>query len=311
MNKPNIKLPKLIRNPHFQTVLPGLVTSRVQCALQCIHFDIDTIQQFVLACRPVTPPRKKGVMIIVPGIEGNHESPVVKLLLVNPLFKHHIIYTVSHRGIGTPNKQVLPYHAGLIDDLKTAIDFVHQRHPNEPLHAIGFSMGANVLLNYLSKNHGAVDQATAISTPFDIRHTVDNTPTLYQRQILKTIRNRMKNNYATVANIDWSNIHTIRDFDRWVTAPYFGFESADDYYDRTSSIHVIDKITCPTWLISAADDPFVAPDCWPDREKLPANIHLIDTENGGHMGFLYFEKGFQSFTADIIAAQNQWFSLPH
>jgi predicted alpha/beta-fold hydrolase len=303
--------PKLLRNPHLQTVLPSLLAVRAQFPLELIHFDIDPIQQFMLACRPAAKARQTGVLLIIPGIEGSHQSPVAKLLLASTVFRNHTIYTLSHRGINTPSKQVIPYHAALTDDLKETIHFLNKRHSKEPIHAVGFSMGANLLLTYLSKHPGTIDQATAISTPFDIGHSVEFTPNLYQKQILKNIRHRANRGITTIGQVDWSNINSIRDFDTWVTAPYFGFSSVEDYYEKSSSIHIINKITCPTWLINAADDPFVAPHCWPKADSLPKHIRLIGTENGGHMGFLYFDKGFRSWITEIIAEQNQWFARQH
>jgi hypothetical protein len=311
MKKQSIQPPKLLRNPHLQTLLPSLLTVRTQFPLQFRAFDVDSMQQFVLACRPAEQPRQDGVLLIIPGIEGGHHSPVAKLLKAAEPFRHHSIYTLSHRGIGTPNQQVTPYHAALTDDLARSIEFIRQRHPDEPIHAVGFSMGANLLLKYLSEYHGSLDLATAISTPFDISHSVNHTPLLYQKQLIKSLRHRANRGTATISGIDWSSIHSIRDFDQWVTAPYFGFTSADDYYEQSSCIHTLNTISCPTWLLSAADDPFVASSCWPKREQLPDNIKLIGTDNGGHMGFHYFDRGFHNWIAEVIAAQNLWSAHPH
>ena len=43
------------------------------------------------------------------------------------------------------------------------------------------------------------------------------------------------------------------------TAPFHGFQDAADYYQRASAMRVIDKISIPTLIITAADDPFVPP----------------------------------------------------
>ena len=54
-------------------------------------------------------------------------------------------------------------------------------------------------------------------------------------------------------------IRSIREFDEAYTAPHHGFRDAADYYHRASAMRVIDKISIPTLIITAADDPFVPP----------------------------------------------------
>ena len=53
------------------------------------------------------------------------------------------------------------------------------------------------------------------------------------------------------------NVRSVRDFDEHITARYMGFTGADDYYDKASSSHVLDRIAMPTLVIHSDDDPFV------------------------------------------------------
>lgn len=303
MKVPHFALPKLIRNPHLQTLLPNILALKTQSKTTLTTYNADPNNQFVLAHRQAKNDSQKPILLIIPGIEGSYESPVVKLLMAAKELSTYDMYALSHRGIGTPNCHFSPYHAGFTDDLAAVIPEIRKKHPGRPIHTIGYSMGANVLLNYLSKNHGTIDKAIAISTPFDLQHCISYTPSLYQKQILKGIRQRTAQclkGTGTLETIDWGNIQTMRDFDNRLTAPCFGFRSADDYYQQTSSIQVLEKITCPTWMISAADDPFVSPQSWPKQRALPRNLRFVGTENGGHMGFIYFNRGFHNWIAEVI-----------
>ena len=47
------------------------------------------------------------------------------------------------------------------------------------------------------------------------------------------------------------------EFDRCVTAPLHGFDSAEDYYDRSSAIRYLPQVAIPTLCISAEDDPMI------------------------------------------------------
>ena len=92
---------------------------------------------------------------------------------------------------------------------------------------------------------------------------------------------------------------SVRDFDDRVTAPYCGFQGAEDYYARSSASGVVDKITVPTLVVYSLDDPFIR--VLPaTREKLRANrnIRLIETAHGGHCGFLAAPNGYDGRWAE-------------
>ena len=82
-------------------------------------------------------------------------------------------------------------------------------------------------------------------------------------------------------------IRSIREFDEKIVAPHCGFEGADDYYYRAASARVIDAITKPTFVLCAADDPFIR--LYPQtRARILANPHIefVETRHGGHCAFL-------------------------
>jgi predicted alpha/beta-fold hydrolase len=95
-------------------------------------------------------------------------------------------------------------------------------------------------------------------------------------------------------------IRSIRDFDNAYTAPFHGFTDAADYYQRASAMRVIDKISVPTLVITAADDPFVPPG--PFKEPVVARnpkITLKITEHGGHCGFVEESRpGYDGYWAE-------------
>ena len=82
-------------------------------------------------------------------------------------------------------------------------------------------------------------------------------------------------------------VRTLRQFDERYTAPHGGFRDAADYYARTSSLKVIERIRVPTLILHAADDPLI-PD-GPFRDPSIAanpNVLLVLTGRGGHVGFI-------------------------
>ena len=82
-------------------------------------------------------------------------------------------------------------------------------------------------------------------------------------------------------------IFSLRDFDDRITAHYCGFDGAVDYYARAAATNVIDRISAPTLILHAANDPFIR--ILPEtRARILANpnIRFRESQDGGHCSFL-------------------------
>ncbi len=83
--------------------------------------------------------------------------------------------------------------------------------------------------------------------------------------------------------------NSIEGFDRELVIPRLGFATVKDYYLATSPLYFLDKLTLPTLIIYAADDPLFEPSLATElgsiAEQQPA-IDLILTKQGGHVGYI-------------------------
>jgi predicted alpha/beta-fold hydrolase len=82
-------------------------------------------------------------------------------------------------------------------------------------------------------------------------------------------------------------VRSIREFDQKIIAPYCGFQDADDYYYRSASARVIDRVAVPALVLLAENDPFIR--FFPEtRAQILANpcIDFIEPRHGGHCAFL-------------------------
>jgi len=79
----------------------------------------------------------------------------------------------------------------------------------------------------------------------------------------------------------------MREFDDKVTAYYCGFTGVDDYYDRASAAHVVERIAVPALVLHAANDPFIRITA-ETRRKISSNpnITFVETADGGHCAFI-------------------------
>lgn len=83
--------------------------------------------------------------------------------------------------------------------------------------------------------------------------------------------------------------NTIWGFDRELVIPRLGFASVEEYYTASSAFKILPKISKPTLILYAEDDPMFAPHIIPDLNQVAQNnkaIELILTKSGGHVGYL-------------------------
>jgi predicted alpha/beta-fold hydrolase len=163
----------------------------------------------------------------------------------------------------------------------------------------GFSMSGNMALKLAGENPNALPAELsgicAISPPVDLATSAGALEAranwLYQQSFIRSLRRRMRHKQKLFPDLyDTTDIHlirTVREFDNRYTSIHGGYESAEDYYARASSLPLIRQIEMPTLLIHAQDDPFIPFHSFQDP-SLAANPSLIflAPEHGGHVGFV-------------------------
>jgi predicted alpha/beta-fold hydrolase len=216
------------------------------------------------------------------------------------------------QGVNIPNDKKGGYHLGFTDDLLQFIDLFQARNPESSIYLCGFSLGANVVLKCLGDlAQDAVGEniagAAVICAPLD---QTKNSPVLakpfsiqrflYSNALLKSLQSRAQMQLRQFPEgssmVDVERVMaatTITDFDDAYIAPLYGFKECWDYYKQTSSIHVLDKICVPTFILNARDDPFFDNTVWPIQTSCenggPAPLKLMRTDSGGHLGFLFHQ----------------------
>ncbi|MEL6902086.1 MAG: alpha/beta fold hydrolase [Cyanobacteria bacterium J06606_4] len=84
-------------------------------------------------------------------------------------------------------------------------------------------------------------------------------------------------------------VHSIWSFDHEMVISKLGFDTVEDYYRATSGLYLLPKLTKPTLILYAADDPLFAPSLVEEVETVCAansHIKLVLTQQGGHVGYI-------------------------
>lgn len=244
---------------------------------------------------PQTP-----LLIGLHGLEGSSESSYIKETLRLAVAAGYRAVGVNYRGCsGEPNLTTQMYHSGFTQDLELLLDLFSQRWPQAPFVAVGFSLGANLLLKYCGQQPdqaaGQLSAIAAVSPPFDLKIESPKMERGFNRRYTENFLRSLWEKLGPIQSrfdpqVDFEAVRqatTLREFDDAFVAPLYGFHDADDYYDQSSSGRYLPDIRIPTLILRALDDPFFYAEGIP-YETFAANpwITASTPKQGGHVGFM-------------------------
>ncbi len=283
-----------LRNPHLQTVYARYLGRR--------RYVKTRKELFELADGDFLDLRWTGgnvgpIIVILHGLEGSVESHYAKGMLRAAQRQGWRAVLAHFRTCGGQLSR-LPraYHSGDTQDFAELVKYLKVREPNTPIIAVGYSMGANVLLKWLgeSADQNPLDAAVAVSVPFEL-HKVSETiggvlSGKYEQYFLKPLKRKILNileNHDLPLDVNQViALRSLREYDDYVTAPLHGFKDAKDYYTQCSSRYYLNRIAVPTLIIHSKDDPFMPRDIVPTLDEVSLSVELEIYERGGHVGFI-------------------------
>jgi len=268
-------------------------------------------------------------VLILHGLEGTVRSHYAQGLLNEMQRRGWSADLLIWRSCGDePNRAPRFYHSGETTDLAYVVDRLIAEHPTDPLAITGVSLGGNVLLKFLGERGTNLPSqlvaAAAVSVPFDLgrgcTYIDRGFSRIYQKYFMDSLKEKTREKVSRYPHlVDATRIdrlRTLREFDNALTAPLHGFRDADDYYDRSSSIHFLDGIRIETLLLNAIDDPFLPSDVLSTVATIAARnprLHVEFPKHGGHAGFIggtnplrpiyYLERRVGEFLATNFANQ--------
>ncbi|QDS77044.1 hypothetical protein FKW77_006745 [Venturia effusa] len=197
------------------------------------------------------------------------------------------------------------YNARATWDVRQVVQWAREKWPKRKLFGMGFSLGANILTNYLGEEGTdcRLDAAIVISNPWNLEVSNLNLQSTYlglnvyskimgdsMRQLF--VRHQEEITSQT-PSIDAQKLLTskfLHEFDRLVQCPTWGWPTEGAYYRDASCIDAVMDVRIPLFAIHAKDDPIVA-DAGAPYEEVKHNgyVVLCSTDLGGHLA--WFEPG--------------------
>ena len=237
--------------------------------------------------------------MLVHGLAGCADAPYVVRLGVRLVGLGIRVIRVNLRGSGQGFGLARGiYHAGRSDDLREVVGWLSRRHGQSPIAAVGFSLGANLVLKLAAEagddpaGHGRLDCVLAANPPIDLtacaRRMRAPENRLYDWNFVRwlcAMTERLHRRFPELGPTRLRGVRTVYEFDDRYTARRNGFASADDYYRRCSLVTALDRIEIPGLIVHAMDDPFIPHEPFLQAARQPA-LTLELVRHGGHLGYL-------------------------
>ena len=238
------------------------------------------------------------IVILFHGLCGCHRSPYVARI-ANKLNRRGIrTFRIDMRGLGDSSLISRSHlHGGCYQDVESVIQFVYRLTPLSKMSLVGFSIGGNVILKTLGRWAEAapdyVDSAIAVSPPVDLIHASWNLRQygnrIYELQFMNRLKTQLTMRRKRVKNLVDNKLcplptRLVHWYDQF-TAPCWGYSEALEYYEDASSCEQLHRVSVPTIILAAQDDPIV-PYSMYSEYPMSDQIEMVSTRYGGHLGFI-------------------------
>ncbi len=287
-----------LTDPHHQTIVNAFFTFPNEPISVCRKVQLADGDQ--LAFEVTTPKNWKETdltVLLVHGLCGSHQSSnLVRMAKkLESLGVRAVRFNMRGCGSGRGLAKHI-YHSGRSDDLFEVLKVLKKEHPESPVILIGFSLGGNITLKLVGELNSLGPQflhaAIAVSPPVDLYSSIqmlgEPCNEMYEKYFYKLLREEVHwrhKKFSDLPPVRLPKKLKLYEFDQLYVAPSSGFSDVMDYYNRCSSMHVVEDIGVPCKILFSYDDPIVS-HARLDHFNLPSHIQIYKTKLGGHMGYV-------------------------
>lgn len=186
------------------------------------------------------------IVLILPGVTGCSNDIYIKDICGYLLQQQFIPKVVNYRGLRKVSlSSEKLYCFASVDDVEEAFDLVFNENPSSTFFAIGISLGASLLCNYVArcKNSCRLKGAVCISAPYDLV-LIDFISSKILQNLLGWLCKKVLVDQVSDRNGKlYKNakleriiplIKTTKDYNKLYIVPEFKFKTLNDYLRKAS-----------------------------------------------------------------------------
>jgi uncharacterized protein len=247
----------------------------------------------------------KPMLVVLHGLSGGSHELYLRHVLAPLIADEWEACVINSRGCAMSKitSSVL-YNARATWDIRQTVKWLRKTFPNRPLFGVGFSLGANIITNYIGEEGAdcVLKAAMVLSNPWNLDASslaLQRTwmgMNVYSRAMGTSMKALFESHAEQISKNPRINVEQVRkikylhDFDREVQGPTWGYPTEGAYYRDASSTDSLLAVRIPFLAINARDDP-IAPDEGLPRHEVKQTPYgvLCTTSLGGHLA--WFELG--------------------
>ncbi|MCJ1330651.1 hypothetical protein MMC10_007336 [Thelotrema lepadinum] len=247
----------------------------------------------------------KPLLIALHGLSGGSHEIYLRCVLQPLVEAGWEALVVNSRGCARSEiTSGILYNARATWDVTQIVEWAQVTWPRRKLFGIGFSLGANILVNYLGEagEKCPLKAAVVCSNPWNLEVGSVKLQSswmglnVYSRAMGTSMRALFERHIEQVSKNPRVNVEKVRgitflhEFDRELQGPVWGYPSEGAYYRDASSSDSLCAVRIPLFAINAEDDPIAHRDAipWIEFTTNPYAV-LCTTTLGGHLS--WFEWG--------------------
>lgn len=321
MNASDYRPPRLLRNPHVQSVLASSGVRRLLFRKRRQMLEQGATEH-VLECGAGVRllgwhtaqkvfEKSRGLVVLLHGWEGSAQSSYLLHTGSRLLAEGFDVFRLNFRDHGDTyrlNREL--FHSCRLDEVVGAVAEIAKKYPGLPLGIAGFSLGGNFALRVALRAPAAdIDLRYALAvcpaiSPRDAMNAIEQAPWFYEAYFLRKWRRSLTNKqraFPDSALFEAGDMHgNLRELTRALVLRHTEFATLEDYFDGYSIAgDRLSGLTVPTSVLTSADDPII-PVADFRALALPSCVELDIVPSGGHCGFIR-NLSLTSWTEDYIA----------
>jgi predicted alpha/beta-fold hydrolase len=297
--------PRLLRNPHLQSVLASSRLRRMALRSRSrLELDAETrelhcpggarLQGFIT--RQKSRPESLGLIVLLHGWEGSARSNYILDTGGELLLRGFDVFRLNFRDHGdTHHLNPELFSSNRIEEVVEAIALVQRQYAPKRFAVAGFSLGGNFALRVALRAPGAgirLDHAAAVCpvvSPAAGLTAIERAPWFYEHYFMLKWTGSLKRKqklFPQHYRFTQAEFRSgIRELTRILVERHTTLGSLDAYLDSYSIAgDRLSALSVPATILTAADDPVIPVEDFL-RLELPASAHLQVAQHGGHCGF--------------------------
>lgn len=233
-------------------------------------------------------------VLVVHGLGGSADSGYCRTLARAAADQGWSSLRLNLRGADGQGEDV--YHAGLIEDLRAALESPALASYAR-LHVVGVSLGGHVSLRLAVHGGPRLAGVVAVSAPLDLATSCDAIDRRRAYPYRHHVLDALKEAYRGVARRNPPGprlpaplqtveaLQTIRGWDDRVVVPRHGFADVADYHSSMSVGPHLRALTCPALYVGSPFDPMVpGHTVTPSLDAAGSALRTVMLPRGGHVG---------------------------